>query len=504
MMPPMPSPVPPVRLIICLVWFTLLTVLPGALAVEAKVMDLSDPVSSPVEAEERSVVSEVFDVAFLRKHNTRLVVLATSALGLASGIVGSFLLLRKRSLMGDALAHATLPGIAVAFIVMVSLGGEGKSLPGLVLGATLSGVAGLLVMLAIRNTTRLSDDLAMGFVLSVFFGIGLALLGIIQAMPGASAAGLESFIYGKAASIVWTDFLLVSGVALCAAAAALLFFKELALLCFDESFAAAEGWPVLRLDILLLGLVTAVTVIGLQSVGLILIIAFLITPAAAARFWSDRLGMMVLLAALIGAVSGWLGASISALVDDLPAGAVIVLTTSALFLISMIFAPRRGVLARFWQQHLMKKKVERQHLLRAAFELIEAQSPDTSEFSNMPFSRRALLAKRTWKPHHLDRILKHEAAIGHIEKLGEGNDEIRLSESGFGEAARITRNHRLWEVYLVTHADIAPSHVDRDADLVEHILEADLVSRLENELRRRGSWIPSPHQLGAASPSRQP
>ncbi len=456
----------------------------------------------PAMSKPPSMIRNILDVALLRKHNTRLVVLATSALGLASGIVGSFLLLRKRSLMGDALAHSTLPGIALAFIVMVSLGGEGKSLPGLIAGATLSGVAGLLIMLAIRNSTRLSDDLAMGFVLSVFFGIGLALLGIIQAMPGASAAGLESFIYGKTASIVWNDFLLVSGLAICAAAAALLLFKEFTLLCFDEQFAATEGWPVLRLDILLLGLVTAVTVIGLQSVGLILIIAFLITPAAAARFWTDRLARMVFLAAVIGAVSGWLGASISALVGNLPAGAVIVLTTSAIFVVSMIFAPRRGMMARWLGHRRLKKRVERQHLLRAAFELIEAESPGSSEIVNKPFPRRALLAKRTWKPQYLGRILKHEAAIGHLEFLDK--DELQLSESGYGEAARITRNHRLWEVYLVTHADIAPSHVDRDADMVEHILEANLVVRLENELRKRGSWIPSPHQLAATAPSTHP
>ena len=186
-------------------------------------------------------------------------------------------------------------------------------------------------MLAIRNTTRLRDDVAMGFVLSVFFGLGVALLGIIQDMPQASAAGLESFIYGKTASMVLTDFYLILGVAICAVVAALLLFKEFALLCFDENYAASEGWPALWLDVLLLALVTAVTVIGLQSVGLILIIAFLITPPAAARFWTNRLSTMTTLAAVIGAVSGWLGASVSALIPRMPAGAMIVVVTSVDF-----------------------------------------------------------------------------------------------------------------------------------------------------------------------------
>ena len=333
----------------------------------------------------------------------------------------------------------------------------------------------------------------MGFVLSVFFGLGVALLGMVQSMPQASAAGLESFIYGKAASMVKTDFVLISSIALCSAVAALLLFKEFTLLCFDDAYASAQGWPTLALDVILLALVTAVTVIGLQSVGLILIIAFLITPPAAARFWTDRLPLMVTLSAVIGAASGWLGASVSALIPNLPAGSVIVLVTSAVFIVSMLLAPKRGVLARSLRQRRLRQKIDRQHLLRAAFEIVESKAGERREVPNVAFTRAELQAKRTWTPAHLDRILRAEARMGHLDRDEEG--KLHLSESGFGEAARITRNHRLWEIYLVTHADIAPSHVDRDADMVEHILETDLVRRLEEELRNRGAWIPSPHLI---------
>lgn len=438
-------------------------------------------------------LSDVLDVLLVRNYNTRLVVLSTTALGTSAGIVGAFLLLRKRSLMGDALAHSTLPGIAIAFMVMVAMGGTGKSFPGLIIGATVAGVLGVGTMLSIRRTTKLRDDVSMGFVLSVYFGLGVALLGMIQDMPQASAAGLESFIYGKTASMVMSDFFLILAVTICSGILAILLFKEFTILCFDEDFARSEGWPTIRLDAILLGLVTAVTVIGLQAVGLILIIALLITPPAAARFWTNRMSRMTALSAVIGALSGWLGSSISALVPRLPAGAVIVVVTSIIFLASMIFAPKRGVFARNLRQRRLRKKVERQHLLRAAFEILESQAPDSEHISNLPFAREALLAKRTWKPAQLDRILRTETSIGHLDS--DQNGELRLSESGFGEAARITRNHRLWEIYLVTHADIAPSHVDRDADMVEHILEADLVRRLEDELRNKGAWIPSPHVI---------
>ncbi len=465
-------------LMVCLFWL--------ATGVAARAMELPS-------------VAEVWEVVTLENYNTRLVVLSTALLGVASGLVGSFLLLRKRSLMGDALSHATLPGIGIAFAVGVSLGGSGKSLPLLLAGATVSGVIGVLVMLAIRNTTRLRDDVAMGLVLSVFFGIGVAILGMVQAMPQASAAGLESFIYGKTASMVKSDFFFIAGVAAASALIAVLLFKEFTLLCFDDDYAASQGWPSFGLDLLLLGLVTAVTVIGLQAVGLILVIAFLITPPTAARFWTERLPRMMGLSAVIGGLSGWLGASLSALLPRLPAGAVIVLVAASLFVFSMFFAPARGVLGRWLRHRRLRKKVHRQHLLRAAYELLEAHARGSgnggrgTSIINEPFDRADLQAKRTWRPRELARIIRSEIAMGHIEEAGEGR--LRLSEEGFGEAARITRNHRLWEVYLVKHADIAPSHVDRDADMVEHILEADLVRRLEDELRDRDAWIPSPHSI---------
>lgn len=447
-------------------------------------------------------LNDLWEILSLRNYNTRLVVLSTSILGVAAGLVGSFLLLRKRSLMGDALSHATLPGIALAFGIMTALGFDGKSLPVLLAGATISGVLGVLLMLAIRRTTPLRDDVAMGLVLSVFFGAGIALLTIVQKLPGASAAGLESFIYGQPASIIWSDFLLISTVCLAITIATIFLFKEFTLLCFDDAFAAAQGWPALRLDIALLALVTAVTVIGLQSVGLILIIAFLIIPPTTARFWTNRLSHMAILSGLFGALSGWLGATISALYADLPAGALIVLAAASLFLLSMLFAPARGVLPRTHRHRRLRQKVARQHVLRAAYEILENQrthQPDAKGANfvdNRPFPFQTLLAKRTWSPRELNRTLRAEQRLEHLTR--HPDNTIVLSEAGFGEAARVTRNHRLWEAYLVTHADIAPSHVDRDADMVEHVLEADLVRELERVLRDRDAWIPmpaSPHEI---------
>lgn len=441
---------------------------------------------------------EVADVLFLANYNTRLVVLSTAVLGLASGLVGSFLLLRKRSLMGDALSHACLPGIGSLFGVMVSLGGSGKSLTGLLAGATFTGVIGVAAVIAIRDTTKIKDDTAMGIVLSVFFGLGIAVLSMVQEMPEASAAGLESFIYGKAASMVMQDFLLIVAVAGVVIVGTALLMKEFTALCFDEEFTSALGWPAKIIDVVMLILVTAVTVIGLQSVGLILIIAFLITPAAAARFWTNDLRNMLLLAGGIGAVSGWFGSSISALMPRLPAGAVIVLVAALVFLFSMLFGSARGVLLRLLAHKRLRRKVGRQHLLRAMYEILEKQSvrPEGELPENQPVNLNEIKEKRSWSTRGFQQLIAQARKEDHVEVLT--GQRLRLSESGFGEAARITRNHRLWETYLITHADIAPQHVDRDADRVEHVLGPELVRKLEQKLLADGRplvSIPSPHLI---------
>ena len=382
--------------------------------------------------------------------------------------------------MGDTLSHAMLPGVGMAFMVSVALGLDGKSLPILLLGASISGVIGCWAVLFIRNHSRIKDDAAMGIVLSVFFGAGVAVLSLVQTIPEGSAAGLESFIYGKTASMVQGDFQILIAVTGCVLLLSVLFFKELRLLCFDEKFAAAQGWPVRWLDVLLLALVTLVTVAGLQAVGLILIISFLITPAAAARFWSERLDSMLILSAVIGAVSGWLGASISAFFPRMPAGAMIVLVAAICFLFSMLFGSSRGVVVRFVRQAQLRRKVGRQHLLRALYEILEADMGDSREVSVQPVAFRQVRGRRTWADAKLKGYIRQAYQDGLIRELDD--EMITLTDAGFTQAAKVTRNHRLWEIYLIEYADVATSRVDRDADTVEHILGERMVATLETKL----------------------
>lgn len=427
--------------------------------------------------------AQLLRVLSLSDYNTRVVMFGTVTLGIAGGVVGVFLLLRRRALLVDAVSHAALPGVAGAFLVAVALGGTGRSLPLLLLGALLSGLLGMACVMIIARFTRLSQDAALGIVLSVFFGLGAALLGIIQKMRGAQAAGLDSFIYGKTASMIRSDALLIGVAAVVVILLAVVLFKEFRLFTFDPDFAAGDGWPVHRLDLLLMSLVVAVTVIGLQAVGIILIIAVLVVPPAAARFWTDNLRTMVLLSALFGALGGYVGTGISAIAPRLPPGAVIVTILGTLFLISMLSGTSRGIIHAVRLNRVVRRTALRQNLLRTLFECEEA-----GEVHSARQQQEYLLAARGWSPEDLARAIRMLERAGQIYRVP--GSPWRFTEDGRVEAMRVTRNHRLWEVYLLEHADVATSHVDQGADFIEHVLGEPLVAELEAALPRFGKTLP--------------
>ena len=278
-------------------------------------------------------------------YTLRIVLLGSTLLCASAGLIGAFMMLRRRSLISDVVGHSALPGLAIAFLLgEAAAQGSGQNPVRLLIGATLSGLLGAVTVLLIDRTSRLKADAALAIVLSVFYGLGAALFTVIQAVPTGNAAGLSTYLSGKTASLMAADvalFAIVGGVLL---AAALLLFKELTLLCFDADFAAAQGWPVRSLDVLLTGLVVGVTILGMQSVGLILVVATLVIPPTAARFWTDDMRVLAALSGAIGAASAIGGVLISANVENIASGPVIVLTAAAIFAVSVLFGRRRGVL----------------------------------------------------------------------------------------------------------------------------------------------------------------
>ena len=306
-------------------------------------------------------------LTFQLGYNATLVTLGAMLLGIAAGVTGTFLFLRKRALVSDAIAHATLPGVGLAFILMTAVGIDGRWLPGLLLGSAVSAFLGLLSVQWLVTRTRLTEDAAIGAVLSVYFAFGIVVLTVIQTLPTGGQAGLEGFLLGSTAGMIFADAALIAVGGALVVALVILFRRPMTLLSFDPDYAEARGMASGRIDLIMMALVLGVTVVGLKIVGLIMIVALLIIPSVTARLWSDRADLVVLIAGGLGGLSAWIGAALSASAPDLPTGPLIVLTAFALFAASMILAPARGLVSTFLGHRRFQRGVHiRQGLLSLA------------------------------------------------------------------------------------------------------------------------------------------
>jgi manganese/zinc/iron transport system permease protein len=277
----------------------------------------------------------------LSDYTARNVALGSSLLGVISGVLGCFAVLRRQGLLGDVLAHAALPGICLAYLLTNS-----KSSLVLLLGAAIAGWLAALALLQIVQQARLGEDSALGIVLSTFFAVGITLLTFLTKRGDAQGAGLDRFLFGQAAALIEEDVFVIAVLAAIAIGATALFYKEFKLLTFDALFARSIGLPTQALSVLLTSLVVVAIVIGLQTVGVVLMAAMLIGPAVAARQWTDRLGVMVALAALFGAAAGLAGALISLSAENIPTGPVTILSLTLIVLFSLLLAPARGLVWR--------------------------------------------------------------------------------------------------------------------------------------------------------------
>lgn len=401
--------------------------------------------------------------------NIRYVTLGSVLLAASSAVVGCFTLLRKRALVGDAVAHAVLPGVCLAFI----LSGTKNPLI-LLIGAFITGWLSLVSIDFITTRTRIKEDTAIGLVLSVFFGIGILLLTSIQHSGNAAQTGLDKFLFGKAASLVGDDLITFSVVAVLLLVAVVLFYKELTLLCFDEAYARTIGFPVRGLELLLTTLTVFAVVVGIQAVGVVLMAAMLITPAAAARFWTENLKVMLVLAALMGAFSGIAGAFVSYTAPAMPTGPWIVLILSMIAIVSFALAPGRGWVARILRQRRNKSRILDENLLKLLYQLGELrQDYEASR------SLEELLERRNIPRREALRGLQKLKRQGYLK---QENKRWLLTTEGKKRGRRVVRLHRLWELYLTQYLNLASDHVHEDAETIEHIITPELEQRLLEEL----------------------
>lgn len=287
--------------------------------------------------------------------NAAAVTVATALLGIAAGLVGSFALLRRQSLLSDTLGHATLPGLAGAFLLVTACGGDGRNRGVLLLGAGITAVFAMALEQWLRRHRRIHSDTSLAVVLSTGYAAGVVLLSVVQGLPEGNRAGLGAFIQGQTAALWWSDALWFGGLAAVVVAVAWGLRRPLIAVAFDPADAHVHGIPVGTLDLILGGLLVMVTLAGLQSVGLLLVVAMVVVPAATARLWARRPGPLLLLAACCGGAAGWWGSCLSALAPARPAGAVIVLTAGALFCGSLLLAPERGLAATWWRRHRKRR-----------------------------------------------------------------------------------------------------------------------------------------------------
>lgn len=363
-------------------------------------------------------------IDYFSNYTIIIVTLGTMVLGITAGTLGTFALLRKQSLLGDAISHATLPGVCIAFLLTQS-----KSPVVLLIGAGLAGWLGAVVINFITNNSRIKQDAALGIVLSVFFGFGLMLLSIVQKLPTATKAGLDKFLFGNASTLLREDVVLMGALSLFIFGLIVAFWKEFKLIVFDQDYARSIGLNIPFLTTLLSTLMVASIVIGLQTVGVVLMSAMLVAPAAAARQWTDRLSTMVILAGFFGATAGVSGAITSSLVAKLPTGPVIVVYLSMFVMVSLFFAPNRGLLWDMLRAYRHKSHLQKATVLKNL--LLFTEIPDD------PYHAHDLAALDAIGRGPLQRTMTELVDEGLVQRTGF--NKWGLTEKGFTVAQEMTK-----------------------------------------------------------------
>jgi ABC-type Mn2+/Zn2+ transport system permease subunit len=405
----------------------------------------------------------------LRDPAVRYALAGAVLMGVCCGVLGAFVVVRKMALVGDALSHAVLPGVAVGFLWNLN-----KDPFAIFVGATVAGLLGTATVRAITSTTRLKEDAALGLVLASFFAVGACLVTMIQRLPTGNKSGIDKFLFGQAAAIGPEDLQLMGIVTVLVLTLLGLFFKELLVVSFDRSFARASGLRVKWIERGLMLLLAFSVVVALQAVGAVLVSAMLITPAASAYLLTDKFRRMLWLSALFGVGAGVVGAFLSFLGSNLPTGPLMVISASLVFAGAFLFGPRHGVVARWWRSRDRVARTQRENTLASIYRAEEARAlaGDGLTFAELAENRR----------ESLNEAQSRVAALVRHRQATLSGGRVHFTPEGRKRAAEIVRNHRLWELYLTHTANIASDHVHEDAEKIEHVLGEDVVRELERRL----------------------
>ncbi|MDH5476047.1 MAG: metal ABC transporter permease, partial [Cyclobacteriaceae bacterium] len=407
----------------------------------------------------------VFDFFSFNDANVIYVTIGTMLLTSSAAIVGTFTFLKKKALVGDAVSHAVLPGICLAFIISGT-----KNPIYIIIGAFITGWISLILIDTISSKSKIKEDSAIALILSVFFGVGILLLTIIQKSGNAEQTGLDHFLFGNAAALIGTDLITFTIVAIVLLVVVYLFFKELTLLSFDEDFAKTVGLPVRFIELILSTLTVMAVVIGIQAVGIVLMAAMLITPVAAARFWTDKIKLLLILSATFGAFSGLSGAFVSYAAPSMPTGPWIVVVVSIIAFTSFLLAPKKGIISRMIKQRAVTHQINDENILKSLYQLGEQ---DHEFYTTRTISD--IIQRRPFNTSVLKKGLKRLKRQGYMINK---NSMWQFTKEGKEKGQRTVKLHRLWETYLTKYLRIAPDHVHDDADTIEHFLTPELEIKL--------------------------
>ena len=394
------------------------------------------------------------------------VMLGVAIIGGVAGVVGTFSFLRKKTLIADAVSHSVLPGVCIGFMF------AGTKDPILLMfGALVIGWLSVWFIDFISRVTKLSEDTAIALVSTFFFAIGSVLISIISKSQNEEQTGLKNFLFGKAATMSIFDIQVFTVVGIGIVLLVAFFYKSFQLVCFNPDFAKSIGLNVKLVEFLLSTLTVLTVAIGIQTVGVVLMSALLIAPAASARYWTDKLPIMIVLAALFGVFSGIFGVFFSTFKGNMPTGPWIVFALFLFTLFTLIFAPKKGWYSIQRKNKMNQRQIAEENILKIIYQLKESGKNSVSFID--------FLEKRSMDTRLLEKTIKN---LINKKLLHRSEMLISLTKHGEVEAARIVRSHRLWELYLTKRMNFKEDHIHGAAETMEHLITPEIEKELLNEL----------------------
>ena len=447
-------------------------------------------------AEDSSLSIQTVRFLSLTDYSVQIVLLGVILMGMGCGLMGGFVVTRKLSLFGDTLSHAVLPGVAVGFIFSQS-----KNSFSILMGAMIAGFLGVFLISLIKKTTKVRLDSALGLVLSGFYAVGICLLTRIQKMDFGNQSGIDRYLFGQITGLSTADVLGMGISCILILLLTFLLYKEMLVTGFDPGFARSVGIPVDLLQYILWMLLAFSVITSLQVVGVILVSALLIIPAATASIITQRMKSLLFWSAGLGILAGIVGTYLSFLGNRLPTGPLIVLTSTSFFIITLFLHFKNGLLFKWIRSRGKEQKIAIENTLKAIYQELENHnfSEDTITLGNLAKRRRVNMPEAH---NEVKNLIKKNLAFLLLKKNQTlpNEDILSLTPEGWSEACRIVRNHRLWELYLTNEVHYAPDHVHEDAEKIEHILGDTTVRKIERILsnpRRdpHGKLIPSQQDI---------